>query len=60
MNLSKEKLVEKVVNDFLEEDILETLLDKLDIQPHEVILCALNNGLIDEEVLKTFLLSDLV
>lgn len=58
-NMTQDELIEKVVTDFLEEDILESLLEKLDISPFECMKCLFSSGLIKSESLEEFLLSDL-
>jgi len=51
-------LIQKVVDGYLEDYSFEDFLENFNLTPAEVFLCAFNSGLVDEELLESFLTSD--
>jgi hypothetical protein len=45
-------MIEKKVNDYLQEHYLEDLIEKFDLTPVEVFMRLYQEGLIDEEILE--------
>lgn len=52
------KLMEDVINGYLEDYSFEDFLEHFDLTPTDVFICAFNSGLVDEDLLKNFLTSD--
>lgn len=51
---SDNEVIEKIVEDYLEDNSLEEFLEEFDITPAEAVTCLFNSGLIDENDLQRF------
>lgn len=50
-----ERQLEKTIDYHLEQMTLEEFLEEFNVTPFDIILCAFNGGLLDEEVLKSYM-----